>query len=727
MNDRVLKPQLLYNNSKSNNPNSTIGTLNITNTLNQDSCDQDFYEIYHIFTMILTQDINKLCNKESVLRIPIIPPAIVTKLCKSVKTLFETENILLRLQGQMIIVGDLHGHILDLFRIIKRFGLPPRVRYLFLGDIVDRGEFSLETIIFIYAMKALFPNEIYIIRGNHEFEEICSLSGFLDDILATYKSRELFSFFIESFDVMPIAAIINDSILCVHAGIGPNIHSITDIVEEPNNNEQSIDFNNGKQNTNIEQKQYLIQRPIHDFSNDIIASLMWSDPTEKRQENRKELPSLISPLTGARILTVRPVVENKRSKRAISNDFNINQLKLAFPKNPESEGGPNNNLEPSHLANIQTKNNESSKPDEYTELNNNPNYISPTITSNTRNTHENSHNHISLSANSSNLTLTTFNFSNSNNLTTNANNLTCNDQPEVKYSEGFSPSSRGYGYLFDKSSFDIFMTNSKLSLLLRGHQCVRSGVSSTFDSRLMTVFSASHYCGTSNNSSGVFIISKLGNRTEVFKSLNYLRRDLVVFIPPESDDSFVIPKSFQTTETTASTARPRLTSCPPQPPQPSQPPLQQQQSQLQQPLQVGSLQSNVKKKAQIFSPASLIATKHNNPLATFNANETAKSEDDDAVDPFEIKDENEDDDDEESGFCLPSFGGGGCGAVTTRASKRHSALSQFTSFGCHKKMPGRSGAAGPGFASDEQEITSRRFLRLPCINGTKKPVFYGDA
>ena len=207
--------------------------------------------------------------------------------------------------------------------------------------------------------------------------------------------------------------------------------------------------------------------------------------------------------------------------------------------------------------------------------------------------------------------------------------------------------------------------------------------------------------------------------------MNYLRRDLVVFIQPESDDSFVIPKSFQITETTASTARPRLTSCPPQPSQPSQPPQQQQTQLQQQQLKVGSL--NVKKKAQIFSPASLIATKHNNPLVIKDeVNETAKSEDDDVVDPFEIKDDNEDDD-EESGFCLPSFGGGGYGAVTTRASKRHSALSQFTSFGCHQKMPGRSGAAGPGFASDEQEITSRRFLRLPCINGTKKPVFYGDA
>lgn len=657
--DRVLKNQFFFNNNNNQNSDSNNNTKTI-NGLNAESFDQDFYEIYQFFAMISTQDIVKFCNKESVLRIPIIPPTIVQKLCESVKKIFESENILLRLKGQMIIVGDLHGHIMDLFRIIKRFGLPPRTRYLFLGDIVDRGEFSLETIIFIYAMKALFPNEIYIIRGNHEFEEVCSLSGFLDDISATYKSKDLFSFFIESFDVMPIAAVINDSILCVHAGIGPNINSINNIIEEETqNNVQSIDFNSEKQNLNNK-----IQRPIHDFSNDIIASLMWSDPTEKKQENRTELPSLISPLTGARILTVRPIIENKRTKRAISNDFNINHLKLGFPKNQRSDDDTINEIEQSHLADLRDK-----KEDE----SNNSN-------SENKNLNEN----INYSYQPESV-----NFSNS----------------DDKYADGFSPSSRGYGYLFDKRSFDTFVNNSKISLLLRGHQCVHNGISNTFDNRLTTVFSASHYCGSSNNSSGVFVITKYGNRTESFKSLPYLRRGFVVFIPPERYDSFVIPSSlssfFQTTEQTfqsvAFTARPRINSC--INPSSSNIKISQQQQQ----------QQPTKKKASIFSPASLIATKACNPLATFEQ-DTAHSEDDE-IDPFEIHDC--DDERESESFDERS----------KKGSKRHSALAQISKIGAKKV---KYGGANQGFASDEQENLSRRFLRLPCINVPKKHVFYGD-
>ena len=657
MNDRAFKNNFLLNNNNNTDSDTDSHMTSVTETLYKDSCDQDFYQIYQFFTMILAQDIIKYCNKESVLRIPIIPPSVVIKLCKSVKTLFEAENIILRLQGHMVIIGDLHGHIMDLFRIIKRFGLPPRTRYLFLGDIVDRGEFSLETIVFIYVMKVLFPNEVFIIRGNHEFEEVCAMSGFLDDISTTYKSKEIFSFFIESFDVMPIAAIINNSILCVHAGIGPNLHSIDDIIEETSDSNPVLDLNNEKQN------QYKIKRPIDDFSNDIIASLMWSDPTEKKQENRvPELPSIITPLTGARILTVRPIIENKRVKRRVSNDFNISQFSHALSKNYDTD------IENSHNNDL---------PD-----------LKP-LSSITEND--------IITTNNSNQVDVNNSISKAKNFTT------LNNSEAFNYSDGFSPSSRGYGYLFDKRSFDIFMAKSNLALLLRGHQCVHSGISPVFDGRLTTVFSASHYCGSSPNSAGVFQITKYGTRTETFKSLPYLRRSFVVFIPPEREDVFIIPESASSGLTApndiAFTSRSRFNSgiC-----KASSTLRINQFNPTNQPNQN-------RKKASIFSPSSLIATKNNNPLSIANQDEE--------TDPFEL---NEDENDEDA-FQLPQFG--------APKVKRHSALAQLSSLGpCKANLAGAGGSVMPGFANDEQEKTSRRFLKLPCITSTstRKQIYNGD-
>lgn len=752
MNDRPFHQPFFFNDDNSNNSTNIPDAMN---SIGKNFNDPDFLEIYNFYSTILLQDAAKYCNNETMLRLPIIPSNIVIKLCKIIKALFANENIILNLNSPMIIVGDLHGHIMDLFRIIKRFGPPPRTRYLFLGDIVDRGEFSIETIIFIYIMKALYPNEIFVIRGNHEFEEVCKLSGFLDDILSTYKSKELFYFFVESFDYMPIAALINDSILCIHAGIGPKIRSVADLAEDTNDSNQMQNGNKEKQNNILK-----IKRPIHDFSNDIITSLVWSDPSEKSQESKNlDLPSLISPTNGARILTVKPILENRKRQRTVSNDFTPNHLKLLFPNKQETEvesknekgsspllnfckkndGNKNNNADYSLQTNSNigeninnptfiSKNNSNNSPSDVNTLNSNENcnFSKNTNFFNSNNFNKNtlfnfnSNGVNSIIANSSNnanfknknnnlnLANTNYGFNNANNNTNynNTKNSDCdNEKFDENYINGFSPSQRGYGYIFDKRSFDFFMSNSNLSLLLRGHQCVLGGISSTFDNRLMTVFSASHYCGGSNNSSAVFMITKFGTRSEIFKSLPYLRRNCVDFFNSESEDSFVIPNAIKAALSDISnhnhhkfnkgihkaSSHLKIPQVSPSAPAPILP--------LPQPSSTATATPNVaatsRKTKKIMSPSSMIATTSNNPFATFDDEDDDENEDvANDFDPFEFMDDNE--------------------LMMQKKPRKMSAPLSIT--------------GGQKMVADEQDITSRRILRLPCINPAqvKKPVPNGD-
>jgi protein phosphatase len=160
----------------------------------------------------------------------------------------------LELAPPVRIVGDLHGHFLDLIRILQSQGLPPAVHYLFLGDIVDRGQFSTETLCLILLLKVLWPNHVHVIRGNHEFDSMCVNGGFLDEILHIYGETALFLKFINLFSVLPLAALIGSSYLCVHGGLDPAFTHISQIS--------------------------LIPRPLHSCDGAIVESILWSDPVD---------------------------------------------------------------------------------------------------------------------------------------------------------------------------------------------------------------------------------------------------------------------------------------------------------------------------------------------------------------------------------------------------------------------------------------------------------------
>ena len=113
--------------------------------------------------------------------------------------------------------------------MFKRGGDIAENSYLFLGDFVDRGYHSLETFLLLLCYKVRFPQRITLLRGNHESRQITQVYGFYDESLRKYQSAEVWKICNEIFDLLPLAAIINQKIFCVHGGLSPNALSINDV------------------------------------------------------------------------------------------------------------------------------------------------------------------------------------------------------------------------------------------------------------------------------------------------------------------------------------------------------------------------------------------------------------------------------------------------------------------------------------------------------------------
>jgi protein phosphatase len=169
---------------------------------------------------------------------------------ETIKSL-QKDKYLLHLSSDVFVVGDIHGSLDDLLRIFEKHSYPPASRYLFLGDYVDRGSHSLEVIILLFSLKVIFPDCIYLLRGNHEVENISRGYGFYDDVISSY-SDFVFDCFQRVFNELSLCALISDKIFCVHGGICPNL-LISDLQER----KKSLD--------------------------DLSLSLLWSDPRKQEQ------------------------------------------------------------------------------------------------------------------------------------------------------------------------------------------------------------------------------------------------------------------------------------------------------------------------------------------------------------------------------------------------------------------------------------------------------------
>ncbi|KAJ4977552.1 hypothetical protein NE237_008332 [Protea cynaroides] len=188
----------------------------------------------------------------------------IADLCDGAERIFSNEPSVLQIRAPVKIFGDLHGQFGDLMRLFDEYGSPSTagdvayIDYLFLGDYVDRGQHSLETITLLLALKVEYPHNVHLIRGNHEAADINALFGFRieciermgerDGIWAWHRINRLFNW-------LPLAALIEKKIICMHGGIGRSINHVEQIEN--------------------------IQRPITmEAGSVVLMDLLWSDPTE---------------------------------------------------------------------------------------------------------------------------------------------------------------------------------------------------------------------------------------------------------------------------------------------------------------------------------------------------------------------------------------------------------------------------------------------------------------
>ena len=107
-------------------------------------------------------------------------------------------------------------------RLLQVGGDPAEVQYLFLGDYVDRGCFSCEVVLYLFAIKMRNPESFFMLRGNHECRHLTSFFNFRDECIFKY-SIDLYNEFMDAFDFLPLAASINDKFLCMHGGLSPDV------------------------------------------------------------------------------------------------------------------------------------------------------------------------------------------------------------------------------------------------------------------------------------------------------------------------------------------------------------------------------------------------------------------------------------------------------------------------------------------------------------------------
>ena len=171
--------------------------------------------------------------------------------------IIKEQKMLVELEAPLHVCGDIHGQYYDLLRIFEHCGYPGEYNYLFLGDYVDRGKQSLETVCLLMCYKIKYPEKVTLLRGNHESSVTNRIYGFYDECKRRYNVR-IWRSFTDLFNWLPVAAIIDEKILCMHGGLSPELKNLQNIQE--------------------------ISRPTDIPDTGLLCDLLWSDPDKDALE-----------------------------------------------------------------------------------------------------------------------------------------------------------------------------------------------------------------------------------------------------------------------------------------------------------------------------------------------------------------------------------------------------------------------------------------------------------
>jgi serine/threonine-protein phosphatase 2A catalytic subunit len=179
----------------------------------------------------------------------------VKQLCEKAKEILQSESNVTPVKAPVTVCGDVHGQYHDLMELFRIGGNSPDTNYLFMGDYVDRGYYSLETVTLLVALKVRYRDRITILRGNHESRQITQVYGFYDECVRKYGNPNVWKYFTDLFDYLPLTAIVENDIFCLHGGLSPHLDTLDQV-----------------------RKLDRVQEVPHEGA---MCDLLWSDPDER--------------------------------------------------------------------------------------------------------------------------------------------------------------------------------------------------------------------------------------------------------------------------------------------------------------------------------------------------------------------------------------------------------------------------------------------------------------
>jgi len=218
-------------------------------------------------------------------------------LCAAAREVFLSQNALVELEAPLKICGDIHGQYYDLLRLFEQGQFPPDSNYVFLGDYVDRGKQGLETITLIFGYKVKYPDNFFTLRGNHECASITRIYGFYDECKRRYNIK-MWKSFCDAFNCMPVCAVIDEKIICMHGGLSPELD-------------------------NLDQIRRLV-RPTDVPDTGIICDLLWADPDKEIsgwEENDRGVSWIFGPDTVATFLARQDMDLVARAHQVVEDGY----------------------------------------------------------------------------------------------------------------------------------------------------------------------------------------------------------------------------------------------------------------------------------------------------------------------------------------------------------------------------------------------------------------------
>jgi serine/threonine-protein phosphatase 2A catalytic subunit len=184
-----------------------------------------------------------------------LPENEIKVLCEKAKEILANESSVQPVKCPVTVCGDIHGQFHDLMELFRIGGYLPDTNYLFMGDYVDRGYYSVESVTLLVCLKVRFKDRITLTRGNHESRQITQVYGFYDECMRKYGSAAVWKYFTDLFDYLPLTALVENKIFCLHGGLSPSLDTLDHI--------RQLDR---------------IQEVPHEGA---MCDLLWSDPDDR--------------------------------------------------------------------------------------------------------------------------------------------------------------------------------------------------------------------------------------------------------------------------------------------------------------------------------------------------------------------------------------------------------------------------------------------------------------